>query len=680
MHLQSFLVLVLVAISQASFGLADILEDDEVINLDGDQLLERQLRGHRRLATACWWKRISESYPGKDLKTCPRRKTPPTSGVKCGKETKTCFFDTQECPTVGCHPVTKCSCNGTPTQKGTWSCVPVTCPVVQKEENTTTTTPQIAPGLFYSSPDRAFEVQLNLLTPKVLEGYDNNDELFSDLDQAVRFYVNNLIYEQSLISDIYYLQPTLKEDAPLMQVAQSPNSPSAAGATDYQTNNQEEGVDESDLVKSDGIHVFSAYGDIVVIWNAATGKFVANYTLPPVYDGTSAPPPFFPNDFTTDVMPVMMRPPIYFQPKPIIQGMSLVANRLVLYVQGYGDKVRAENNITSAFGNAYDTRIVVLDTSTLPDTIKVVTQEDVQGGFRDARSIGNNIHLVTSSYINFYLLASPLSRDNPKFQGMNSAEYKTAATKMAAPLISKFVTLLKNDILLNGKAPAIPKIAIWQTDIGNSTNVLERIYTNGAFEAYVQLTSFSVQGLTGDLTLSLAGAFTPSSWGYTYAVDGNLVFAAQGWNWSPWWRGSSQTTYLLGFKLNGASATPSYLGSVDGYILNQYSLSVHEGHLRVATTVDRFWPVWEPVVDANGVTIVPQPASTTNNSVHVLKIPTGNETTLTEVTRISGLGKPNERLTAVRFFKNICYAGTCLQCFVIPGDLVLFLSRFPIVV
>jgi hypothetical protein len=48
---------------------------------------------------------------------------------------------------------------------------------------------------------------------------------------------------------------------------------------------------------------------------------------------------------------------------------------------------------------------VVLDTTTLPDTIKVVTQEDVQGSFRDARSIGNNIHLVTSSYINFYLLA-----------------------------------------------------------------------------------------------------------------------------------------------------------------------------------------------------------------------------------------------------------------------------------
>jgi DNA excision repair protein ERCC-4 len=164
--------------------------------------------------------------------------------------------------------------------------------------------------------------------------------------------------------------------------------------------------------------------------------------------------------------------------------------------------------------------------------------------------------------------------------------------------------------------------------------------------------------LTGNATLSTAGAFTPSSWGYTYAVDGNLVFAAQGWNWSPWWQGSSQTTYLMGFKLNGASATPSYLGSVNGYILNQYSLSVFEGHLRVAATVDTFWPVWEPFVDSSNLTIPPQPVSRTNNTVHVLKIPTGNETVLTPVTGIPNLGKPDERFTADRFFGNICYVGT----------------------
>jgi hypothetical protein len=68
------------------------------------------------------------------------------------------------------------------------------------------------------------------------------------------------------------------------------------------------------------------------------------------YDTTTAtpPPPIFPN-FETDIM---IRPPMFYQkPKPVILGMSLAVNRLVLYVQGYGEKVRAENKISSAFEN-----------------------------------------------------------------------------------------------------------------------------------------------------------------------------------------------------------------------------------------------------------------------------------------------------------------------------------------
>jgi uncharacterized secreted protein with C-terminal beta-propeller domain len=37
---------------------------------------------------------------------------------------------------------------------------------------------------------------------------------------------------------------------------------SAKGKTDYNTNNQNEGVDEADLIKSDGTHVFAAYDDV----------------------------------------------------------------------------------------------------------------------------------------------------------------------------------------------------------------------------------------------------------------------------------------------------------------------------------------------------------------------------------------------------------------------------------
>ena len=603
------------------------------------------------LDTPEWFGRIKDSYsdPGTQLKKCSKLTVAPTHGAKCGRKRKTCFFGTQQCSGVGAHPVTKCSCIGEINKKGEWACDDEVC-----QENDEDTIVQAASGVFRSSPARALDVTMNLLTPAVLQGYDNIEDLSDDLNQAVRFYVNSVIEQQALHNNRFSPLPFVIEpdDQVVFAVtseSKTTASPSAEGATDFETNNQEEGVDEADKVKSDGMYTYAAYGDVVVVWNVITGDLVANYTLPQLFYSDAASGTSF----------LKVRWPFFHhRPKPVIQAMSLEAQRLVLYVQGYGSEVREQNKITSVFSNAYETRIMVLDTSTLPLSLTFVTQEDVQGSYRDARAIGSDIHLVTSASINYYALTGPLYRFNSVFADMDSTEYKKAAAKIAEPLIDDFVATLKADVLLNGIAPSIPKISIWQSDLGNNTNIVEQIYKEGAIQAYVQLTSFAVKGLDGALSLSVAGAFTPSSWGHTYAVDGNLVFAAQGWNWSPFLRGSSQTTYLLGFSLNGASAAPAYLGSVPGYILNQYSLSAYEGHLRVAATVDTVWPIWEPIEDRNGDIISPLPLRRLQNSVHILKIPSEDESVLHEVANIPNLGKKGERFTAVRFFGNICYAGT----------------------
>ena len=675
-----FLVVLILSVLEWGSVAADAVptDDDQLIDLDDDDRGQEPLPRHHRALAASWWERIKKTYPNEDLKPCARRQRAPTTGDKCAKKAKTCFFETQECPSVGAHPMTKCTCDGKRPNNGKWTCVPEPCPV----DTPQTGGEESDAGFYTSRPSDALNVKLNLLTEKVLDGYDNITELKSDIAQAARFYANSIIEEQSQYND----DPNKRTSMPVatsspIQMAppdSSPSRPSAAGATDYSTNNQEEGVDESDLVKSDGIYSYAAYGDIVVIWDAATGDFVAKYTLPPVADEQppsaapvvapdvfTEPPPLLEgmmNENTTAMsdnttegdMPNFMPPFFNYQLKPVIKGMSLAAGRLVLYVQGYGVKIRFATPYASVLSNAYDTRIVILDTSTLPASIEVLSKQDIQGSFRDARSIGSDVHVVTTSYIDFSSLIWRLNRWNGEYPDLNAPEYKAKAVSIAEPLIDDFAASLLREISMNGVAPAIPKISLWQSDLGNNTNIVNELHNGRAIQVYVQLTSFSVQGLTGDATLSIAGAFTPSSWGYTYAIGGNLVFAAQGWNWSPWLLGSSQTTYLMGFKLDGASPTPAYLGSVDGYILNQYSLSVFEGHLRVATTVNTFWPVWQPL---DGAPIFPERGSITNNTVHVLKIPTGTETVMKTVTGVPNLGKPGERLTAVRYFGDICYAG-----------------------
>jgi len=47
------------------------------------------------------------------------------------------------------------------------------------------------------------------------------------------------------------------------------------------TNNQVEGVDEADVVKSDGKHVYAAYGDLLFVWNATDGSAGISMTKMP---------------------------------------------------------------------------------------------------------------------------------------------------------------------------------------------------------------------------------------------------------------------------------------------------------------------------------------------------------------------------------------------------------------
>jgi DNA excision repair protein ERCC-4 len=151
----------------------------------------------------------------------------------------------------------------------------------------------------------------------------------------------------------------------------------------------------------------------------------------------------------------------------------------------------------------------------------------------------------------------------------------------------------------------------------------------------------------------------PTSWGYTYSTKDMLIFAAEGWDWLPARNATGSTTYLVGMKLVGATATPAVIGSFPGRLLNQYSLDVFEGHLRAATNIPTLWQ-W-PTSTAGTEILVPIQVPSSQNQVIILEIPSigvGGTGMFSEVSRISKLGKDGETFTAVRFFDNVAYAVT----------------------
>jgi Beta propeller domain len=107
------------------------------------------------------------------------------------------------------------------------------------------------------------------------------------------------------------------------------------------------------------------------------------------------------------------------------------------------------------------------------------------------------------------------------------------------------------------------------------------------------------------------------------------------------------TTEIHKFDVSG-SAKPEYVasGEVRGWLLNQYSLSEHDGHLRVATTRDSLSPQRRP-----------PDAPLTESQVTVLA-QQGRQ--LTEVGSVAGLGK-GEQIYAVRFVGPVGYVVTFRQ-------------------
>jgi hypothetical protein len=93
---------------------------------------------------------------------------------------------------------------------------------------------------------------------------------------------------------------------------------------------------------------------------------------------------------------------------------------------------------------------------------------------------------------------------------------------------------------------------------------------------------------------------------------------------------------------------PEYVasGEVDGWLLNQYSLSEYAGHLRVATTRN-----------GSPAQVTPADAPATESQVTVL-VQEGRQ--LTEVGSVDGLGK-GEQIYAVRFIGPVGYVVTFRQ-------------------
>lgn len=373
-----------------------------------------------------------------------------------------------------------------------------------------------------------------------------------------------------------------------------------AGAEFSGTNVQVEGVDEPDLVKTDGQRiVLLSEGDLIVV--DVTGE-------EPVETGRLTVAP----DFG-------------------VQSLFLAGDKALLFGSswGHGPMPLAERDAIAPWGGTPSVQILEVDISGDPELVRTMT---IDGALVSGRMVGDSVRLVlTSGPVGFEWA-------QPKGSGLRAERDATEANR----------EIVRNSTEENW----IPYYYVSDPDgrvVGEGTLFdCDRVSHPEEFSGVDMLSVVTIDVAGGLDVVDSTGVLARGD--TVYASEDNLYVATQNWDSWRWMetgdesdRPDGPVTEIHKFDI-GDPVRTEYMasGSVEGYLLNQFAMDEHDGHLRVASTTTPNW--WGSGPDSE-------------SRITVLR-ETGEG--LAEVGVLDGLGV-TEQIYSVRFMGDVAYVVTFRQ-------------------
>ena len=293
--------------------------------------------------------------------------------------------------------------------------------------------------------------------------------------------------------------------------------------------------------------------------------------------------------------------------------------------------IGADNALLIAGGHGPEgdlTQVVQVDLSD-PENLAATVTLTVEGRYVSARLVGERASLVLAS--------RPHERLQFVYPGSKSAEPRA---EMANRMTIEESTL-------EDWAPSY----IREGTGGTSRGLFLDCASAYAPQEFSGFDFLSVLGLDLAGGIDIESVSTVMSGGDTiYASSTNLYVATERWvDWSVLdeqgaiREAETIRTYIHQFDITGQDGA-EYLasGSVDGYLLNQFAMSEHDGHLRVASTNDPSWGWW---------------SDDDRPSVSRVDVLARDGRELRVVGSVGGLGE-DERIFAVRFIGEVGYVVT----------------------
>ncbi len=399
----------------------------------------------------------------------------------------------------------------------------------------------------------------------------------------------------------------MANDRSLQTLSGSSAAPAFSG-----TNIQEKGVDEGDLVKTDGNYIYLARGSRFLVLNAQPPEQAAILSDIDLQEQISEL--YLDNGHVT-----LVTTPLY--PAVIVTpavGMFAPAGR----------------------GVRPFTRLYRYDVAT-PAAPLLKTRYEFPGAIQGSRRINSTIYLITNHMID---LPNPVTPWDYLPQGATGwSAFEEASAKATTENLKRIDALTINELLpeysrttyFAGVADApvtgrlIESAELFFPETGNGTD-LSLVIAIDTSQALPQVTSSGVLSAWCGIYMSTEALYLTSgnSWFWIEPVAG---VAAPPANPEPW-------TAIHKFSVTGSSGKPIYRGSgiVGGWINDQFSLGEYNGYLRIGSTRGGWW--------GEGI----------SNQLAVFSEQSGK---LVQTGKVEGIA-PGERIYSMRFDRDRGYMVT----------------------
>lgn len=310
----------------------------------------------------------------------------------------------------------------------------------------------------------------------------------------------------------------------------SPAETTAASGTYSETNVQVTGVDEADLIKNDGEHLYYLTYSVLYVFDIRDPENIEKVCELNLSGGNFdryAMEFFFDSEMDT---------------------LSVIGSGYqndIYYIQESEDTIVGDSKIAADcyFPSGYTT----LDTYDVgdPSSPRLIRSFSQEGSYLSSRRIGDTIYLVTSNYAYYY--------DYENYDVLPSVRNGEGDWSLVPA----------KDIYIVGQ---------------NYVDTFTIVTAIDSRNPYQEPTTQAIAGTGNTVYASLTNLYvTGTVWeSYTddFSFDSETVYS----------------TKVLSFSISNGKLTAKSAGTVPGTVLNQYSIDEYKGYLRVATTsMDENW-------------------------------------------------------------------------------------------